>query len=169
MSELEIPLVVSSDVRRDERIPPRQAETPSGRCSTPAKRRLPRPVKMDLPRLRAGRKPWQYTYAEFTALPRIRVHADMHCVAWSKLDNTWEGVGTREVLAKVKVDPRAKFVMVHCEHGFTTNLPLEDPRRGLPVRVEAQRAGSGAGPRLAAAAGGAAAVRLEERQVGPRG
>jgi DMSO/TMAO reductase YedYZ molybdopterin-dependent catalytic subunit len=51
----------------------------------------------------------------------------MHCVTrWSKVDNVWEGVSTREVLTHVKVHPQARFVMVHCEQGFTTNLPLED-------------------------------------------
>ena len=64
---------------------------------------------------------------DFLALPRVRVQADMHCVTrWSNLDNVWEGVSTREVLSHVKVLPAATFVMVQCEHGFTTNLPLED-------------------------------------------
>src|SRR5262249_20094886 len=51
---------------------------------------------------------------------------------WSKLDNVWEGVSTRTVLSHVKVDPKAKYVMVHCEPPesgsapFTTNLPLTD-------------------------------------------
>jgi DMSO/TMAO reductase YedYZ molybdopterin-dependent catalytic subunit len=72
-------------------------------------------------------QPWQCTYDEFLALPRVRVHADMHCVTrWSKLDNAWEGVSTREVMRHVSVLPQAHFVMVHCEFGFSTNLPLAD-------------------------------------------
>jgi DMSO/TMAO reductase YedYZ molybdopterin-dependent catalytic subunit len=71
--------------------------------------------------------PWQCNYHEFIALPRIEVVADMHCVTrWSKLDNIWEGVSTRTALGKVKVLPEATHVMVHCEQGFTTNLPLDD-------------------------------------------
>jgi DMSO/TMAO reductase YedYZ molybdopterin-dependent catalytic subunit len=71
--------------------------------------------------------PWQCNYHEFIALPRVEVVADMHCVTrWSKLDNVWEGVSTRTVLSKVKVLPEATYVMVHCEQGFTTNLPLDD-------------------------------------------
>jgi DMSO/TMAO reductase YedYZ molybdopterin-dependent catalytic subunit len=51
----------------------------------------------------------------------------MHCVTrWSKLDNLWEGVSTREILARVRLLPNARFVMVHCEYGFSTNLPLAD-------------------------------------------
>jgi DMSO/TMAO reductase YedYZ molybdopterin-dependent catalytic subunit len=30
------------------------------------------------------------------------------------------------VLGKVRVLPSARFVMVHCEHGFAINLPLAD-------------------------------------------
>ena len=71
--------------------------------------------------------PWQCTYEELLALPRVRVQADMHCVTrWSKLDNTWEGVSTREVLSHVRILPEARFAMIHCEHGFSTNLPLAD-------------------------------------------
>src|SRR5882762_11035741 len=69
----------------------------------------------------------RFTWAEFRALPRVTVHADMHCVTrWSKLDNHWEGVPTRAVLSHVKVLPQARFVMVHSEQGFSTNLPLDD-------------------------------------------
>jgi DMSO/TMAO reductase YedYZ molybdopterin-dependent catalytic subunit len=71
--------------------------------------------------------PWQCNYHEFIALPRFEVLADRHCVTrWSKLDNVWEGVSTQKVLSKVKVLPEATHVMVHCEQGFTTNLPLDD-------------------------------------------
>ena len=35
--------------------------------------------------------PWQCNYHEFIALPRVEVLADMHCVTrWSKLGNVWE-------------------------------------------------------------------------------
>src|SRR5262249_48815967 len=71
--------------------------------------------------------PWECGYDQFRALPRVRVKADMHCVTrWSKLDNVWEGVSTREVIDHVKVLPAARYVMVHSEHGFATNLPLEE-------------------------------------------
>jgi len=66
---------------------------------------------------------WQ----EFTALPKIQVTADFHCVTtWSRLDNLWEGVATGEILKLVKVKPESKFVLIHCYGGYTTNLPLED-------------------------------------------
>jgi DMSO/TMAO reductase YedYZ molybdopterin-dependent catalytic subunit len=130
------PRITSPDVQREQRIPPRQVLT----HKWPVLHYGPTPYIDTATGFPADWKPrwtfhiwglveqpWQCTYDEFTALPRVEVHADMHCVTrWSSLDNIWEGVATREVLAKVKVRPQARFVMVHCEHGFTTNLPLDD-------------------------------------------
>jgi len=66
-------------------------------------------------------------YPEFTALPRVSVISDVHCVTgWSRLDNTWEGVGTGELRRLINILPEARFVMVHGAQGFTANLPLED-------------------------------------------
>ena len=52
----------------------------------------------------------------------------MHCVTrWSKLDNVWEGVATRERAEQGAGRRRRRSsCMVHCEDGFTTNLPLAD-------------------------------------------
>jgi len=67
----------------------------------------------------------RFSYQEFMSLPKIKVVADFHCVtAWSRLDNEWEGVGIKEVMKGVKLKPEAKFVMAHCDGGYTTNLPL---------------------------------------------
>ena len=67
------------------------------------------------------------TWDQFQALPRVGLTADFHCVTrFSTLDNPWEGVSTRELLRRVRVDPEASHVMVHCYGGYTTNLPLED-------------------------------------------
>lgn len=67
------------------------------------------------------------TYQEFMSLPRREFRNDIHCVTtWSKLDNVWEGVAVSTVMERVKLKPEAKYVMLHAEHGFTTNLPLED-------------------------------------------
>jgi DMSO/TMAO reductase YedYZ molybdopterin-dependent catalytic subunit len=122
-------VIQSSDTRRAERLPPRQVLT------------------RKWPVLHAGEVPpfdpatWdltvfpiplvdrivRFTWPEFLALPRVKVFADMHCVTrWSKLDNLWDGVPTRELLKHVTVSPKAKFVMVHSEYGFSTNLPIDD-------------------------------------------
>lgn len=96
----------------------------------------------------------QFSFDEFMQLPRQEFKNDIHCVTtWSKLDNVWEGVSVATLLEKVKVKPEAKYVMFHAEHGWTTNLPIEDflrdttflgikhngepltPEHGYPVRT----------------------------------
>jgi DMSO/TMAO reductase YedYZ molybdopterin-dependent catalytic subunit len=68
-----------------------------------------------------------FTWAEFLALPRVTVFADFHSSdGWSRLDNCWEGVPTRELLKHVKLSPAATHVMVHAEYGWSTNLSVED-------------------------------------------
>jgi DMSO/TMAO reductase YedYZ molybdopterin-dependent catalytic subunit len=67
------------------------------------------------------------SYTDFMALPRKSFNNDIHCVTtWSKLDNVWEGVPVAEVMNRVKLKPAAKYVMLHAEHGWSTNLPLDD-------------------------------------------
>jgi DMSO/TMAO reductase YedYZ molybdopterin-dependent catalytic subunit len=119
--------IVSPDMQRANRIPPRQVLTRKWPVlhygPTPAFDRAAWTFHI----FGLVEESWECSYDRFTALPCVTVHADMHCVTrWSTLDNRWEGVATREVLAQVKPKPAAKFVMVHCEHGFTTNLPLDD-------------------------------------------
>ena len=68
----------------------------------------------------------EWTWAEFTALPRVTLTADFHCVTgWSKLDNSWEGVAFRTVAALCDPAPTARAVLMHAPHGYTANLPLE--------------------------------------------
>jgi DMSO/TMAO reductase YedYZ molybdopterin-dependent catalytic subunit len=68
-----------------------------------------------------------WTYEELTALPTTRIVRDIHCVTtWSKLDTEWEGVAVPELMRHVRLKPEARFVLVHAEQGFTTNLALED-------------------------------------------
>jgi DMSO/TMAO reductase YedYZ molybdopterin-dependent catalytic subunit len=74
-------------------------------------------------------EPVEWNWREFSALPRVRVFSDFHCVTrWSRLGNVWEGVSTRELLARAGgVTGTAGFVLAHgYDRGFTTNLPLAD-------------------------------------------
>lgn len=147
--------IISDDTRRSNRIPPGQAQTRKWPILhagiTPDYGDL---SKWDLFMFGEVESKRRFTWAEFSALPRTKIFADMHCVTrWSKLDNTWEGVSTNELMRHVTPKPTAKFVMVHCEQGFTTNLPLDDflgddclfalnhngvplePDHGYPVRL----------------------------------
>ena len=68
----------------------------------------------------------RWTYDEFRALPTTRITADVHCVTtWSLLGSEWEGVHVKELLQHVRPRPEARFVMQHCDGGYTTNLSLE--------------------------------------------
>lgn len=66
------------------------------------------------------------TYDEVVGMPTSRIVADIHCVTgWSKLDSVWEGVLFRHLVEQVEPLPDARFVMIHAEHGYTANLPLD--------------------------------------------
>lgn len=70
----------------------------------------------------------RWTWEEFQHLPRTRVRMDIHCVTrWSKFDTEWEGVSLRMLVEQgfIRLRPTARFVLQHCEYGFTANLPLE--------------------------------------------
>jgi DMSO/TMAO reductase YedYZ molybdopterin-dependent catalytic subunit len=68
-----------------------------------------------------------WTWDEFRAFPRAEVRCDIHCVTrWSRLDNRFEGVPVRDILARVRPRPEAKYVLVHADPDYTTNLPLAD-------------------------------------------
>ncbi|MFA5138096.1 MAG: sulfite oxidase-like oxidoreductase [Elusimicrobiota bacterium] len=63
----------------------------------------------------------------FRSLPRVETLADLHCVeGWSRLDNRWDGVSASALLAMAKPRPEARFVIIHAENGWTTDLPLSD-------------------------------------------
>jgi DMSO/TMAO reductase YedYZ molybdopterin-dependent catalytic subunit len=67
------------------------------------------------------------SYAEFAALPHIRVFSDIHCVTtWSRLNNLWEGISTSTLRDLVSIKGEAKFVIIRASGGFTTNLTLDD-------------------------------------------
>jgi len=121
--------IISPDTQRSERIPPRQVLTQKWPILHAGEVPAFQPPRWDLtifpiPLVNAVKR---FTWAEFTAMPRVKIFADMHCVTrWSKLDNLWEGVAATELRKHVTISSKAKFVMVHCEYGFTTNLPIED-------------------------------------------
>lgn len=72
-------------------------------------------------------EPATLSFASFRALPTIAITTDIHCVTrWSKLDTNWEGVQFREFLKHIPaLKPDAKYVLAHCEQGFTANVPLD--------------------------------------------
>lgn len=99
-------------------------------------------------------EPKRFSFAEFRSLPTVTITTDIHCVTrWSKLDTTWTGVRFRDFLDHIPpLKPTAKFILWHCEAGYTANVPLEfmmgddsllaymyegkelDPEHGFPLR-----------------------------------
>lgn len=70
--------------------------------------------------------PRQWTWTEFSQLPRVEVVSDVHCVTrWSRLDNRWRGVRPRDLVAEARPRAAARHVMVHAAPDYTTNLPVE--------------------------------------------
>ncbi|HZH58747.1 MAG TPA: sulfite oxidase-like oxidoreductase [Metabacillus sp.] len=59
--------------------------------------------------------------------PQSKLVNDIHCVTgWSKLDASWQGVKTVDLLEGVHIQPHAKYVILHAEEGWTTNLSIDD-------------------------------------------
>ncbi len=152
------PTIVSPDTHRVRRIPPGQSET----------RKWPVLHYGSVPHVDTSawtlrmfglvKQEKQFTFQQFSALPSVNVQCDIHCVTrWSRLNNTFSGPSTRTVAARVDILPAAKFVLLHCEQGFTTNLPLDaflsedalfalyhdnaplTPEHGYPVRLVVPR------------------------------
>ena len=68
----------------------------------------------------------ELNWDEFLRVEAKEVQAEFHCVTqWSRLENTWLGVPFSELMRLVKPEPGALFAMVHCDGGYSTNLPLD--------------------------------------------
>jgi DMSO/TMAO reductase YedYZ molybdopterin-dependent catalytic subunit len=119
----------------------------TGRTARPESERLPpgQHRVTNWPILDLGRQPdvptdkWRLTidglvanpvtldWAAFQALPQVRRTSDIHCVtSWSRYDNAWQGVTTRDLLDLVDPLPEAQAVMLHAADGYDTNLLLAD-------------------------------------------
>lgn len=69
-----------------------------------------------------------WDWEAFNALPRTQITMDIHCVTrWSKFDTLWEGVSVKALIdgGFITPKPEAKYVIQHCEYGYTTNTPIE--------------------------------------------
>jgi len=120
-------IIISPDTNRKVRIPPGQH------------------ISKKWPVLHAGSVPrtdfsnWKFkiwglvenekelSFKEFMNLRKVEVFSDIHCVtSWSKLNNLWKGVSTSTIKDVVNILPEARYVLVHADKNFTTNLSLED-------------------------------------------
>jgi DMSO/TMAO reductase YedYZ molybdopterin-dependent catalytic subunit len=66
-------------------------------------------------------------WAQFLDLGESTKVTDIHCVTtWSRYDNEWRGVSTRDLLDLVMPKPEATHILLTSYDGYTTNLPLAD-------------------------------------------
>ncbi|HEY9404859.1 MAG TPA: sulfite oxidase-like oxidoreductase [Pyrinomonadaceae bacterium] len=120
-------IVISPDTRRERRLPPGQTRTRKWPVldahGTPDID--PATWKFEIEGL--VERPLAWSLDEFLALPATKVYADFHCVTrWSRLDNVWSGVTTRELAKLVGIKPEAKYVVALAyDYGWTTNVPIE--------------------------------------------
>ena len=71
--------------------------------------------------------PASWNFSQFRAQPQSDFVTDIHCVTtWSRYDNRWQGVSTRDLLDVVMPRPEARFVELYSSDGYTTNLTIED-------------------------------------------
>ena len=71
--------------------------------------------------------PCTITWTDLNALPHRAVDCDIHCVTrWSRFDNRFDGIPVAGLVERAGLRPSARYVLIHAEQGFTTNLPLED-------------------------------------------
>jgi DMSO/TMAO reductase YedYZ molybdopterin-dependent catalytic subunit len=123
----EIKTVISPDTQRSQRIPPGQHLTQKWPVLHYGSIPKADTSKWTLKILGLANKVRTLDFNEFTSLPRVRVFSDIHCVTtWSRLDNLWEGVSSSEIKNLINIDLKAKFVIIHAENDFTTNLPIEE-------------------------------------------
>jgi DMSO/TMAO reductase YedYZ molybdopterin-dependent catalytic subunit len=75
----------------------------------------------------AVENPIFWDFAQFSAQPQTQFTSDIHCVTtWSRYDNQWEGLATRDLLMACQPRDEARYVVLHSHDGYTTNLALED-------------------------------------------
>ncbi len=75
----------------------------------------------------AVEQPFALSWTDLQALPRQETACDIHCVTrWSRYDNVFEGVAVPTLLERARPRSAARYALVHADHGFTTNLPLDD-------------------------------------------
>lgn len=68
-----------------------------------------------------------FSFEELMALPQTKTLCDIHCVTrWSKLGTEWEGIKFADLLPLLGAKPEARFVMIHADEDYETNLPLDD-------------------------------------------
>src|ERR1017187_9188525 len=121
-------IIISPDTRRSQRVPPGQSRTRKWPVLDASGPPAIDPAQWRFRISGLVGEVTQWNWQDFTALPKVDVFGDFHCVTrWSLLGNLWQGVSTRELIRRAGgARPEAHYVIVHgYDQGWTTNLPLE--------------------------------------------
>ncbi len=141
-------------VKKEGRLPPGQSLTEKFPVLTYGPTPPFDPATWDLRVFGSVEKEMRWNWEEFQKLPTKTITTDIHCVTrWSKFDTVWEGVAFKDFVNLFGLKPETRFVIAHCEYGYTTNTPLEamldddvllaykydgkpiEPDHGWPVRT----------------------------------
>ena len=113
-------------VKQQGRLPPGQSLTQKFPVLTAGPNPRFDPATWDLRVFGEVDQEMRWNWDEFLKLPTVKQTVDIHCVTrWSKFDMLWEGVLFKDFVQLFGVKPSAKYVIAHCDLGYTTNLPLE--------------------------------------------
>jgi DMSO/TMAO reductase YedYZ molybdopterin-dependent catalytic subunit len=147
MSDDDHPPEESTKLTRNKEAWAHEGKFLTGRTARPEAERLPPGQKLtaNWPVLDLGLKPdvpladWRlrlhgliaapqvWTFQALLDQPQSQPVSDIHCVTtWSRYDNHWKGLATRDLLAAVRPREEARFVVLHAADGYTTNLSLDD-------------------------------------------
>jgi len=120
-------MLISPDTGRSNRVPPGQHLTEKWPVLHYGSVPKINPSEWNLKLFGLVQEPKTIIFADFQTLQQIKVFSDIHCVTtWSKLNNTWEGVSTGEIIKQISIKPEAAFAIVHAVGNFTTNLTLRE-------------------------------------------
>lgn len=120
-------IIISPDTKRENRIPPGQHLVEHWPILHEGRVQEIPDSKWSLRIFGLVKKETTIDFTGFMNLAKVKVFSDIHCVTtWSKLDVTWEGIGTSALREIAEILPAAKHVMAHCPGGYTTNLRIED-------------------------------------------
>ena len=96
------------------------------------------PILSAGPTVHINKESWDFTifendtiiskisWEELNDFPKKEINTDIHCVTkWSKFDTNWTGVRLDTLLQASNITFSGNYVMVFCDGGYTTNIPLE--------------------------------------------
>jgi DMSO/TMAO reductase YedYZ molybdopterin-dependent catalytic subunit len=113
-------------MKSSKRLPPGQSLTEKFPVLTYGPNPEFDPAKWDLRVFGEVQNQMRWSWEEFLQLPTVTITTDIHCVTrWSKFDTTWTGVRFSDFVKLFGLRDTARYVIAHCDYGYTTNLPLE--------------------------------------------